>query len=248
MSAVTVELRGVGKVFPGGIEAVADVDLSLVPGGVTSILGPTGCGKSTLLRMIGGIESPTRGEIDISSPPRLGFCFQDPRLLPWRNVWRNVALPLELAGLDREEIRKRVDRKLALVGLEDARDRLPAALSGGMRMRTALARALVSDPELLLLDEPFGALDEVTRLRLEEELAQLVRGGGITTLLVTHSIAEAVFLSDRTVVLDRMPARVRYSRDLPFEERVPSLRVDPEFVRMQAEIYAQLRAGAGGSA
>ena len=114
-------------------------------------------------------------------------------------------------------------------------------------MRTALARALVSDPELLLLDEPFGALDEVTRLRLEEELAQLVRGGGITTLLVTHSIAEAVFLSDRTVVLDRMPARVRYSRDLPFEERVPSLRVDPEFVRMQAEIYEQLRVGSGGS-
>ena len=185
MTASMVRGEGLAKVFPGPVEAVAGMDLEIRPGTVTALLGPTGCGKSTVLRMIGGLETPSSGVLELETGTRIGFCFQEPRLLPWRSVRRNVALPLELARVPADEIRSRVDAQLERVGLADAADRLPSALSGGMRMRTAVARTLVPEPNLLLLDEPFGALDEVTRFRLDEELAMLVRDGGPTVVIVT---------------------------------------------------------------
>ncbi len=243
MNDTPMSARDLGKTFPGGIEAVAGVDLDLQPGTVTALLGPTGCGKSTVLRMLGGLEVPTVGDVRIDPDIEVGFCFQDPRLLPWRDVRRNVALPLELDRRPAAEIRERVDRQLRTVGLLDAADRLPAALSGGMRMRTAVARALVGDPQLLLLDEPFGALDEVTRFRLDEELASLVRDGGPTVVIVTHSIAEAVFLADEVLVMSPRPARIlaRFSVDLG--RRDAALRTTDDFLHLQTRVYEVLRNG-----
>lgn len=245
MTGVQVRLRSVEKVFPGGVEAVSAMDLELAPGRVTALLGPTGCGKSTILRLIGGVASPTGGSIEVEPSPRIGFCFQEPRLLPWRNVRRNVALPLELARASSETCRLEADRRLKMVGLDDAAEFLPAALSGGMRMRAAVARALIADPNLLLLDEPFAALDEVTRFRLDEDLAALVRERSITVLLVTHSIAEAVFLADEVVVLSPRPARIIDRFEIPFGERNAALRSNVEFARLQSRIYEVLLAGMG---
>ncbi|MAD18882.1 MAG: nitrate/sulfonate/bicarbonate ABC transporter ATP-binding protein [Planctomycetaceae bacterium] len=236
-------LHGVAKTFEGSMEAVAPMDLKLGAGCVTALLGPTGCGKSTLLRMIGGVETPTGGAIELQPKPRIGFCFQEPRLLPWRNVLRNVGLPLELDGRSSEVCRREAQRRLDMVGLGDASELLPAALSGGMRMRAAVARSLVADPDLLLLDEPFGSLDEVTRFRLDEEVAELVRKRGITVVLVTHSISEAVFLADEVVVLSPRPARIVERYEIPFGDRVASLRGTEAFARLQAEIYDCLRGG-----
>lgn len=243
MTGVEIELRGVAKTFDRSVEAVAPMDLALRAGGVTALLGPTGCGKSTLLRMIGGVEAPTGGSIELRPKPRIGFCFQEPRLLPWRNVLRNVGLPLELDGRPRDLCRREARRRLEMVGLGDAAELLPAALSGGMRMRAAVARSLVADPDLLLLDEPFGALDEVTRFRLDEEVANLVREKAITVVLVTHSISEAVFLADEVVVLSPRPARIIERYEIPFGERIASLRGTEAFARLQASIYDCLRGG-----
>lgn len=243
MSEIRIIARNLGKTFPGGIEAVAGVDLDIQSGTVTALLGPTGCGKSTVLRMLGGLEVPTTGEVMLDPEIEVGFCFQDPRLLPWRDVRRNVALPLELDRRPRPEIRERVDRQLRTVGLLDAAERLPAALSGGMRMRTAVARSLVGDPELLLLDEPFGALDEVTRFRLDEELASLVRDGGPTVIIVTHSIAEAVFLADEVVVMSPRPARILERFPVDLGRRDAALRTTDDFLHLQTKVYEVLRNG-----
>jgi NitT/TauT family transport system ATP-binding protein len=246
MSGTVVSARDLRRTFAGergDVEAVGGVDLELAPGTITVLIGPTGCGKSTVLRIIGGLDSPTSGVVERDPACSIGFCFQEPRLLPWRSVRRNVALPLELAGRPRVEALATADARLEMVGLGDAADRLPAQLSGGMRMRAAVARALVSDPRLLLLDEPFGALDEVTRFRLDEELAAIVRGTGITVLLVTHSISEAVFLGDEVIVMSPRPARIIERFEIPFTTRDAALRADPAFAAMQAKVLSVLREG-----
>ena len=242
-SAPDVKLVDVVKTFDGSIEVVDHLNLDIPSGGYVALLGPTGCGKTTVLRMVGGLLAPEAGEIQLSQPSQTAFCFQEPRLLPWRNVRRNVGLPLELAG--QHDFDQAVQEVLGLVGLTDAAERMPAALSGGMKMRTSLARALVSNPKLLLLDEPFGALDEVTRFRLDEDVARLVRGRDTTVLMVTHSISEAVFLADEVVVLSPRPARIVERFQIDLGERLPELRATPEFALMTSKIYEALRAAMG---
>ncbi|MCH2178067.1 MAG: ABC transporter ATP-binding protein [Mariniblastus sp.] len=246
LMAPSVILRDVVKRFDGDVDVVDHLNLEISAGHFVVLLGPTGCGKTTVLRMVGGLEQPDQGQIDFSQAvPQTSFCFQEPRLLPWRTVEQNVVLPLELAK--QTETDRRVREVLELVGLTDAAQRLPAALSGGMKMRTSLARALVADPKLLLLDEPFGALDEVTRFRLDEDVARLMRDRETTVLMVTHSIQEAVFLADEVIVLSSRPACIVKRFQIDFGERVPELRATPEFAAMTSEIYQSLLAGMGES-
>lgn len=223
--ALGVRVVGVSRRFPG-VEALRGISLEVKPGELVAVVGASGCGKTTLLRIIGGLDRADEGRVEFVdaggaaiSPGRfdLGFGFQESRLLPWRCARDNTALPLELAGVPRAERRRRAEQTLSLVRLADRTRSLPAELSGGMRMRVALARALVTKPRVLLLDEPFSSLDEVTRLELDEELLELRRATGATTLLVTHAISEAVLLADRIVVLGTRPGRVRevITVDLP---------------------------------
>lgn len=249
MVPISLRLAGVRRIFPGGVAAVDGVDFTLAPGRLAALVGPSGCGKTTLLRLAGGLDQPTAGSVERTpaSEP-LGFCFQEPRLLPWRNVLGNVELPLELAGVAAVDRRAAAQRAIALVGLADAETRLPRALSGGMQMRAALARAVVGQPGLLLLDEPFGALDEVTRFQLDEELDRLRRREGTSALLITHSIQEAVFLADEVVVLTPRPARVVAHFAIPLAARDAALRSTPEFALLTAEVHAALRRGMAATA
>ncbi|MEM1386329.1 MAG: ABC transporter ATP-binding protein [Pseudomonadota bacterium] len=211
MKGPDIVCRGVTKHF-GTNAAVAPLTLSLAAGATTALVGPSGCGKSTILRMIAGLETPSDGDICLGSETpsemarrgALAMAFQDPALLPWRTVRANVALGAELARKKTDQ----VDALIDLVGLSGFADFRPAELSGGMRQRAAIARSLVSEPEILLLDEPFGAVDAMTRNRLNTELPPLWRERGTTAVLVTHSVAEAVLLSDRVIVLSPRPARV----------------------------------------
>ncbi|CAN5293380.1 ABC transporter ATP-binding protein [soil metagenome] len=205
------------------------VSLELTPGSFTSIIGPSGCGKSTILRMLAGLESPDRGEIEIpSGRDSLGVAFQDAALLPWADVRRNVAFPLRLRGIRGEGAR--VERLIDMVGLAGFATSLPAQLSGGMRQRVSIARALVTDPGLLLLDEPFGALDDLTRRRLNFELQRIWMARPMTTLMVTHGIDEAILLSDRILVMSARPGQIVASIEVPFARpRVPETLRSNEF-------------------
>lgn len=237
--------RGVDARY-GALPALTGLDLAVRRGEFVTVVGPSGCGKSTLLRLVAGLARPSGGALRVDSPRRaLAFVFQDPTLLPWRTVRANVALPLELAGRPADEQRAAADAALALVGLADFAGAHPAELSGGMRMRASLARALVARPELLLLDEPFGALDEMTRERLDEELMRLWEQERWTVLAVTHSVQEAVLLSDRVVVLSPRPGRVvaELTIDLPRPRRAELL-ADPSFAALAGEVRARLRAAA----
>ena len=206
-----VGVRGVSKVFANGVKALADVSLDVQAGEFLSVLGPSGCGKSTLLRLIAGLAEPTTGTIDWSDErgrEDLGFVFQEPTLMPWATALANVALPLKLRGIAKGEREARAAEALDNVGLKGFERVWPRELSGGMKMRVSLARALVVQPRLLLMDEPFAALDEITRHRLNDDLLELWQRSGVTIVFVTHSVFESVFLSQRIVVMTARPGRV----------------------------------------
>jgi len=233
-----VSLRAVSKTFDNGALALDALDLDVFPGETLTLLGPSGCGKSTALRLIAGLARPTRGEIRWSveeARQGLGFVFQEATLLPWANVFDNVYLPLRLAGVGRKQAEPRVLEALALVRLDAARDALPRELSGGMKMRCAIARALVTRPALLLMDEPFAALDEVTRFNLNDELIELKKQTRTTIVFVTHSVAESVYLSTRVVVLSSGGGRV--IDKIAIQPKAPR---DAEF-RLGAEFSAYVR-------
>ena len=243
MTEPAVAVRNVTRTFSGKFAALGQIDLSTAAGEFVAILGPSGCGKSTLLRLVAGLDQPTTGTV-AADRDRAAYVFQDAHLLPWRTVLRNVALPLELAGVGRRDRAARAKAALDRVGLADAADRYPAQLSGGMRMRASLARAVVTGPSLLLLDEPFAALDEITRQRLDDQLRGLWRAGGLTVLFVTHSTAEAVYLADRVVVLSPRPGRVVLDRpvELP-ADRDAVIRGSAEFARETRAVYEALERG-----
>ena len=222
---------------------IAGMDLEIVAGEFIAILGPSGCGKSTLLRMIARLMEPTAGHIAIQPEGRFqtAFVFQDAHLLPWRTVLDNAALPLELMGVPQGERYATARAALQQVSLFEAEDRYPTQLSGGMRMRVSLARALVTQPRLLLLDEPFAAPDEITRFRLDIQLRELWQKRGITVVFVTHSISEAAFLANRAVVLTKRGGRIKLDRrlDLP-TERNDELRTDPLLGREMQSLLAAM--------
>jgi len=203
-----VAFRGVDKVFANQVTALSGLDLDIRAGEFLSLLGPSGCGKSTVLRLLTGLTSPTRGEITWGCDrPEFGFVFQEPTLMPWSDVFHNVWLPLRLAGVSKEKARPRIEEALAQVGLSGFTKAYPRQLSGGMKMRVSIARALVTRPAVLLMDEPFAALDEITRLKLNDDLAALQSSLNATVVFVTHSVFESVYLADRIVVMAARPGR-----------------------------------------
>ena len=207
-----VTLSGVGKRYANGTLAVQGVELAIGQGDFVSLLGPSGCGKSTVLRMVAGLMAPTTGSIQMAAggdaTGDIGFVFQEPTLMPWSNALKNVMLPLRLAGVNRAEAADRAAAALASVGLAGFEKSYPRALSGGMKMRVSIARALVTKPRLLLMDEPFAALDEITRHRLNNDLLTLWQAERFTAIFVTHSVFESVYLSRRIVVMAARPGRV----------------------------------------
>lgn len=239
---VALDLRGVRKAFQD--PAVIDhFDLAVPAGEFLAILGPSGCGKSTLLRLIARLLTPDAGSITVTPDTdrfQTSFVFQDAHLLPWRTVLDNAALPLELMGVAQDERHSRARTALKEVDLADVEDRYPAQLSGGMRMRVSLARALVAAPRLLLLDEPFAALDEITRFKLDRRLRELWKERGMTVVFVTHSISEAAFLANRAVVLARRGGRIKLDHVLSLPERNEDLRLDPRYGAEMKKLLAAM--------
>jgi NitT/TauT family transport system ATP-binding protein len=254
VSAV-VRAEKLGLTFPtadGEVVALSDVDLEIGKGEFVSFIGPSGCGKTTFLRVIADLEQPTSGTITVNamSPEQArlarayGYVFQAPALLPWRNIEANIALPLEVMGHSKAQRAERIARTLDLVGLSGFARKFPWQLSGGMQQRASIARALAFDADLLLMDEPFGALDEIVRDHLNSELLKLWAATGKTIGFVTHSIPEAVYLSTRIVVMSPRPGRVIdvIESELP-RERPLDIRETPEFLRLAARVRDGLRAG-----
>ena len=206
MSAIAI--HAAEKTYPNGVRALLPVDLTVAAGEFVTLLGPSGCGKSTLLNMVAGLLTPSAGQVRVGASERLSFVFQEATLMPWARVAANVRLPLDLAGGARDAAEARVAAALQLVGLDKFGNAWPRELSGGMQMRASIARSLVTEPTLLLMDEPFGALDEMTRERMQTELARIAGESGAAVILVTHSIPEAAFLSDRVVVMSPRPGRI----------------------------------------
>lgn len=251
------QARGISHVFPNGVPALEKIDLDLRDGEFVAVMGPSGCGKSTLLRIIAGLIKSSSGHVFIgddlalaadaarrsatSSSSSVGFVFQNPALLPWRTVRENALLPFELDQRLDSRLADRIPHLLEQVGLASFADTHPARLSGGMRMRAALVRALAPDPQPLLLDEPFAALDEITRQSLQELLLALRPHGSHASVLVTHNAFEAAFLASRVVVLSPRPGRIIAEFEVPFgNERAPSLRAHPEFAALVGRIMASI--------
>ncbi|PAQ00071.1 ABC transporter ATP-binding protein [Mesorhizobium mediterraneum] len=231
-------LRGVGKVFSNGVTALSDVDLTIREGDFLSLLGPSGCGKSTALRLIAGLSTPTSGLLDWRGSssvdrPDIGFVFQEPTLLPWADVFDNVWLPLRLKGVSRAKAAPVVMEMLARVHLTGFENAVPRELSGGMKMRVSIARAMVTKPRVLLMDEPFAALDEITRFKLNNDLLELWQDERFTVVFVTHSVFESVFLSNRVVVMAARPGRVfkELAIDAPYP-RNETFRTSPDYAAL----------------
>jgi NitT/TauT family transport system ATP-binding protein len=235
-----VSFADTGMTFPGGTTALQGVSLNVTAGEFISVVGPSGCGKSTLLRLASGLEDATDGSMDTSTD-RIAYVFQDATLLPWRSVKDNIMLLGELDGLSRDERERRCADALVTVGLEGFADHLPHQLSGGMKMRVSLARALTIEPELFLFDEPFAALDEITRERLGVELTQLFAEKNFGGLFITHSVSEAVFTSTTVAVMSGRPGTIVDVVDVPFDfPRTPELRFSPEFTAITERVSRSL--------
>ncbi|GIF71934.1 ABC transporter ATP-binding protein [Asanoa siamensis] len=249
----SVVLEGVSKVFNAGradeVTALTGVDLTVARGEFVSLIGPSGCGKSTLLRLVGDLIQPTSGAITVAGKSartarvdqEYGIAFQQAGLFDWRTVQRNVELPLELRGSPRQERHDRAREMLDLVGLAEFAGHYPAQLSGGMQQRVAIARALAVHPPLLLMDEPFGALDEMTRERLQDELLRICASTGTSTIFVTHSIPEAVYLSDRVVVMSARPGRITEVVPVDLGPRTEATRQSPGFFAGITKVRKALR-------
>ena len=253
--AVVVRLQGVGKTFTlgdGSTVALSDINLDIGRGEFVSLIGPSGCGKSTLLRTIGDLIEPSTGTVQVNAKPaqrarldrEYGMVFQAPVLFDWRTVEENVQLPLELFGQDKTTRARRAGEMLELVGLSDFARHHPYQLSGGMQQRVAIARALAFSPDLLLMDEPFGALDEMTRERMNSELLAIWERTGITVVFVTHSIPEAVFLSSRVAVMSARPGRITHLIDVDLERpRGLATRESPRYFELITAVREALRTG-----
>jgi NitT/TauT family transport system ATP-binding protein len=252
-----IEINSASKKYASGVEALLPIDIKIAEGEFVTLLGPSGCGKSTLLKMIAGLVKPSSGSIKIhksqsdvnsttavtSKPkePKLSFVFQSPTLMPWASVRANVRLPLDLAGVPKEQANSQVDEILRVVGLQDFDQALPRSLSGGMQMRVSIARGLITNPDILLMDEPFGALDEITRYKLDTELLSLWANKKLTVVFVTHSIQEAIYLSNRIVMMAARPGRIeqqfRVTEPYP---RQPEFMVSHNFLQWSQTIQAAL--------
>ena len=244
-AASLFSLTGVKKIFRSGTVALDGVDLSVARGDFLGILGPSGCGKSTLLRIVAGLAEPSGGTlIGLDAlKGKVSFVFQEPTLMPWASVWDNVYLPLRLTGIGRHAAKERIDDLLHSVGLENFARSYPRELSGGMKMRVSIARALVTEPELLLLDEPFAALDEITRFKLNEDLLRLWQRHRWTVIFVTHSVYESAFLSSRVVVMGPRPGRIAadVADDLPYP-RESALRTTDSYGALCRDLSFRLAA------
>jgi NitT/TauT family transport system ATP-binding protein len=253
--SVLVALNGVGKAFPNGTLALQDLNLDVRAGEFVSLLGPSGCGKSTALRIVAGLSEPSDGAVEwqrasaAESASRIGFVFQEPTLMPWTTVFNNVLLPLKLRGVERRQAAARTTAVLDRVGLQKFAQAYPRELSGGMRMRVSIARALVTEPALLLMDEPFAALDEITRFKLNNDLLELWQALRTTIVFVTHSVFESVYLSSRILIMAARPGRVfaELAIDAPYP-RDQNFRTSSDYAalcRRTSETLAQAMAAGG---
>jgi NitT/TauT family transport system ATP-binding protein len=250
-AGAAVSLRGVTKTYDSGVLALGPIDLDVPKGEFVSLLGPSGCGKSTALRLIAGLSAPTSGIVRVAhngaqAGRSIGFVFQEPTLMPWTSVRENVGLPLKLAHVPREQADAGVGEALAQVGLADFADAYPRELSGGMKMRVSLARALVTDPDILLMDEPFAALDEITRFKLNNDLLALWRNLSKTVIFVTHSVFESVYLSQRVIVMTPRPGRIGAEfRIDAAEPRAEEFRTSVEYAAYCREVSIALGRASG---